>query len=104
MTLPPGYRTADDIRDRVCGSKIRHRNQAEARAHQQHLADEAPAGTFGIYPCPFSDDRRHWHAGHVPSLEALQAIARVMRGLPPTEPVPHDPPAKNRRTRKARRR
>lgn len=34
------------------------------------------------YRCPFSPPgRRHWHYGHPPSLESLQAIAAAIRNL-----------------------
>lgn len=100
-----GYGTAEEIRERVCGTKVRHRLEQHARVHLEDLQARHPDADppFGIYPCPFAGARRHWHVGHVPSLEALEAIALVIRGLDPVAPVPHDPPAKSRRSRKARR-
>ncbi len=104
MTARP-YGSEEEIRDSVCGSKIRHRNEHAARGHLDELRARHPAAEppFGVYPCPFSEGSRHWHAGHVPSLKALRSIARVIRGLPPEDPVPHEPPVKQTRTRRKNR-
>lgn len=93
--------TAEEIRSSVCGDKVRHADPGSARAHAQRLNREAGSTAFGSYRCPFPDELgRHWHAGHVPSLESLEALARVMRGLDLSDPVPHDPPARARRRRR----
>lgn len=89
MTAP--YSTAEDVVARVCGDKVRHRTEQAARAHSDSRNEAAPTAGFTPYRCPFCS---RWHIGHPPSLEALQAIARVMRGLDPTPPVPHDTPAR----------
>lgn len=97
MTAP--YSTREDVIARVCGEKTRHRTEQAARAHAHELHAKHPS-PIGPYRCPFC---HRWHVGHPPSLEALEAIALVIRGLDPVAPVPHDPPAKSRRSRKARR-
>lgn len=88
------------IRARVCGQKVRHEGPGPARAHAIRLGEESPGSSFGHYRCPFC---HFWHAGHVPSLAGLEALSRVMRGLPPGDPKPHDPPARRRRRRKEKR-
>ena len=91
-------RTAEQVRADVCGSKIGHATPGAARAHLERLRRRNPNAVLGHYRCPFCS---LWHVGHVPSLASLETLARVMRGLDPTElPAPHDPPAKRRRRRK----
>ena len=98
MTRPGA--TAEEIRSSVCGDKVRHDSPAAARGHARRLNEAAGTTAFGAYRCPFPDEfGRHWHAGHVPSIESLEVLARVMRGLDPSAPVPHDPPTRDRRRR-----
>lgn len=99
--MTAAYTTEADVRRRVCGNKRRHPTRRDAREHADRLNRETGAAVYSPYPCPFADDG-HWHAGHIPSLEALEATARVMRGLPPTPPEPHDPPPRTRRRRRPR--
>jgi hypothetical protein len=96
MTAP--YESADDVRARVCGHKRRWATPGEAR-RQAALLVRDQGGSVGHYRCPFCST---WHVGHVPSLLALEAIARVIRGLDPTAPQPHDPPSERERHRRRR--
>lgn len=92
-------RSAEQVRHDVCGAKIRYPGPGPARRAAADLNKRWPTAKFGHYRCPFPSEDRHWHAGHVPSLVSLEAIARVIRGLDPAPPTPHDPPERARRRR-----
>lgn len=82
--------TAEAVIAKACDGKVRHPNAERAHVHADRLG--AP---FVVYRCVFC---RCWHVGHPPSLESMQAIARVARGLDPNPPQEHQPmPAKPRR-------
>lgn len=75
-------RTFEQVRVKVCGSKVQHPGPGDARRALNRLRQ--PPTVYGIYRCPFADDG-HWHVGHVPSMEALRVIADAIRGRLPTE-------------------
>lgn len=89
--------TPDQVRQRVCGDKVRHADIVAARRAARALNRDQGTDRYSHYPCPFCGA---WHAGHLPSLESLQEIALVMRGLPLDPPQPHDPPTRERRRRR----
>jgi hypothetical protein len=91
------YASAEDIQRRVCGSKRRYPTADAARQAADRVNREQPTAGFSPYRCPFC---RRWHFGHSPSIESLEATARVLRGLPPTAPEPHEPPERERRRRR----
>ena len=93
------YESAADVRARVCGTKRGWSEPGPARGTAHALNREQPGANYGHYRCPFCS---RWHVGHVPSLFALEATARVIRGLDPTPPQPHDPPTRERRRRRNR--
>lgn len=65
------------LRRRVCGSKPRLGVTAAHRLAEQRrrLGDDVSA-----YRCVFC---RRWHVGPVPSMDTIEALARVIRGLAP---------------------
>ncbi|HEV2808874.1 MAG TPA: hypothetical protein VGV93_00565 [Acidimicrobiales bacterium] len=65
------------LRRRVCGSKPRLGVTAAHRLAEQRrrLGDDVSA-----YRCVFCG---RWHVGPVPSMDTIEALARVIRGLAP---------------------
>lgn len=90
------HQSADQVRQRVCGDKVRHGGPSQARIHARRLTRESSA-PYSVYRCPFCHT---WHVGHVPSMEALEALARVIRGLDPNPPEPHEEPSMPARPRR----
>ena len=81
------------VRERVCGNKYRHPDAGAARRVGRRLRSRGH--DVAHYHCPFCGS---WHTGHAPSLETLEAVALILRGLDPTAPpVPHEPPVRARR-------
>lgn len=69
-------------RDR-CRNKTAYPTSGEARKVLRRRRFHDPQGMEGVrvYPCPFTDDGKHWHLGHTPSVEGLETLAREIRGL-----------------------
>jgi hypothetical protein len=71
------------VRQRVCCRKP-CLSSAEARRQAEQRGDGHNA-----YPCPFWRVRtprwRHWHVGHLPSMESLATVAAAIRDLPPAK-------------------
>jgi hypothetical protein len=89
--------TSDEV-DRICGTKVRHGSMGAAAHAVQELERSRPGETWTAYACPFAPDGApHFHVDGAPSLEALEDLARMMRGLPAA--APHDQPARARRRR-----
>lgn len=63
-----------------CKHKRRYRCHDDALAALAEVRDRRGDEGLAAYRCPFGP-RRHWHLGHVPSLEALKSVAREIRGL-----------------------
>lgn len=63
------------VRDRACTSK------AAMSRRTARLRADTLEGAWA-YRCPFTSPRtRHWHVGHVPSIESLQTVADAIRTL-----------------------
>lgn len=65
----------DAVRERTCTRKLR-RSERDARSFAVKL--RASGVAVSPYRCPFC---RGWHVGHPPSMETVELLARVIRGL-----------------------
>lgn len=63
------------VKERACGNKIPHSRDTARRIAEHHRAE---GDLVGAYRCPFCPGK-HWHVGHVPSMESLQQIADAIR-------------------------
>lgn len=60
----------DDQFQRMCGHKVRHKNEVVAYEAMTKLANSGKGkdtSKLGIYRCPYSPQVRplfHWHVGH----------------------------------------
>lgn len=90
--------TEDALRARVCGNKPRHLDAGEARREARRVRGKGQ--NVAHYHCPLCG---LWHIGHPPSGETLEALSRLLRGLPLEDPHPHiTERTKRRRNRKDR--
>lgn len=84
MSAPKRF-TREAIEARVCGNKRRHETCGDARREARRVRGNGHKVEH--YRCPFCE---LWHIGHPPSMETLEALARVMRGLDPNPPEPKE--------------
>lgn len=72
--------TDAELRARVCGDKRDYGDPAEAwQVRRRMIAQGFDAEPLRAYRCPLC---RRFHLGHPPSLETLEGLARLIRGLP----------------------